>query len=128
MRSLSVLLISSMCLFASVAHAESLAEKIASGKSCFVEFKTFKNPKPSCHGTLARGIAYTLTYDLNTGLYRGVGHICDTGKNNDHSDVGPHSSSGMFAIWGARWRFDEAGNVYYPEDTSQKSSIGEIKC
>ena len=129
MRLVPIFIACCMSLFVNIANAEqSLAQKIVSGTVCYVEFTTFKGNPPDCHGTLARGIAYTLTYDLDTGLYRGVGYVCNAGKNQDHPDPGPHSSSGMFAIFGAKFRFDEAGNVYYPDDAGRKNPMGNIKC
>jgi len=110
----------------SAAQADSLEAKLQAGEECTVKFDTFykDGSEVDCLGTIARGMTYSIQYDLDNGKWTGTGYVCNAGKNQKHTDAGPSPTDGYIGLWGMKFKYKSDGAVL---DKDEKK-IGKVTC
>lgn len=126
MKQIFFLISMALALGAQAQVSGSIVEKLRNGETCFVNIKTFYKygAEVDCNGTIARGMTYSVRFNKADATWTATGYVCNTGRNNTHTDFGPHPIDGYVVIWGAKFKFDGDSKIF---DADGKE-IGRVAC
>lgn len=103
-----------------VTRTPHLVRSLTNGQQCTILFPSRRGDDHL--GTIARGVAYTIRYDRDTGRYTTTGHVALQRRTQTATYGGPSPSEHRLVIWGEQFSFRDDGTV-----TSYNRTTGRIK-